>query len=141
MEINAEISKVFGTEMAKLFANQISEEELLKTSKEAWVEITKRPIRWREKEPSQLDEMLRKELVNRLLSKVYEIMKETTSEEWIQKEAERIVNEAKEKHHEMMVDEVARHMTQSVFHNYDISYEINRCAEQIANAIANGHYN
>jgi hypothetical protein len=137
MEINAEISKVFGTEMAKLFANQISEEELLETSKEAWVEITNRPIRWREKEPSQLDEMLRKELVNRLLSKVYEIMKETTSEEWIQKEAERIVNEAKEKHHEMMVDEVARHMTQSVFHNYDISYEINRCAEQIANAIAN----
>lgn len=140
MEINAEISKVFGTEMAKLFANQISEEELLKASKEAWVEITNRPIRWREKEPSKLDEMLRKELVDRLLSKVYEIMKETTSEEWIQKEAERIVNEAKEKHHEMMVYEVAKNMTKSVFNNYDISYEIDRCADRIANAVANKQY-
>jgi len=28
MEINAEINKIFGTEMAKLFAEQISEEEL-----------------------------------------------------------------------------------------------------------------
>lgn len=140
MEINAEISKVFGTEMAKLFANQISEEELLKTSKEAWVEIINRPIRWGNKEPSQLDEMLRKELVNRLLQKVYDIMKETTSEEWIQKEAERIVNEAKEEHHKMMVYEVAKHMTQSVFNNYDISYEIDRCTDRIANAVANKQY-
>lgn len=32
MEINTEINKVFGTEMAKLFAGSISEEQLKETA-------------------------------------------------------------------------------------------------------------
>lgn len=39
MEINAEINKVFGAEMAKLFAAQISEEEMLQTAKKVWADM------------------------------------------------------------------------------------------------------
>ena len=130
-----EIDKVFGTEMAKLFADQISEEELKKVSKEAWDKITERPIKWRDQEPSQLDQMLRAEIVNRLLVKTQEIMKETTSDKWIQEEAERIAKEAKEKAHELLVNEIAFHIKQSVFYNYDLTCELNDGCNKIARAI------
>ena len=135
MEINAEINKVFGEEMAKLFASQISEEELEKVSRESWNKITERPIRWRDKEPSMLDEMLRTELINKLLSKAQDIMREETPEEFIQKEAERIVKDAKEKSHELIVNTIAEHIEHAVFNNYNLEYEIGNGCNKIAQAI------
>ena len=39
MEINAEMNKVFGQEMAKLFAATINEEELKEKAQEVWHEM------------------------------------------------------------------------------------------------------
>ena len=39
MELNAEINKIFGQEMAKLFAAQISEDELLNKARQVWTDI------------------------------------------------------------------------------------------------------
>ena len=36
MEINAEMNKVFGQEMAKLFAATINEEELMHKAQQVW---------------------------------------------------------------------------------------------------------
>lgn len=135
MEINTEINKIFGEEMAKLFANKVSEEELEKKSREAWDEITKRPYSFYNNEKSQLEKMIHDQIVARILSKVEEILKEPVPEEMINQQARDIANRAKEKATEMMIDTIAKNISNRMFNDMSDSYAIiNGCA-QVADAI------
>ena len=135
MEINTEINKIFGEEMAKLFANQVSEEELEKKSREAWDEITKRPFSYGRQEKSQLEKMVHDQIVAKILSKVEEILKEPVSEELVQQQARDIANRAKEKATEMMIDTIAQNISNRMFNNMSDSYAINDGCARIAAAI------
>ena len=42
MELNAEMNKIFGQEMAKLFAATISEEELQRKARDVWKNLNLR---------------------------------------------------------------------------------------------------
>lgn len=137
MEINAEINKVFGEQMASLFAANISEEELKARSEEAWLLITKRPYRYGECEKSMLDKLLQEEIVKRVMIKVDEILKEPDTDEKIQEEALRIATEAKKKSEEMMINTIATNIHDRMFSNYSDSYLIARGCDQIAQAILN----
>lgn len=135
MEINTEINKVFGEEMAKLFANKVSEEELEKKSREAWDEITKRPFSYSRQEKSQLEKMVHDQIVAKILSKVEEILKEPVSEELVKQQAREIANRAKEKATEMMIDTIAQNISNRMFNNMSDSYAITNGCSLIAEAL------
>lgn len=135
MEINTEINKIFGEEMAKLFANKVSEEELEKKSKEAWKEITQRPFSYSRQEKSQLEKMVHDQIVAKILSKVEEILKEPVPEELINQQARDIANRAKEKATEMMIDTIAKNISDRLFNAASDSYAIIDGCAQIASAI------
>ena len=135
MEINTEINKIFGEQMATLFANQVSEEELEKKSREAWDEITKRPFSYGRQEKSQLEKMVHDQIVAKILSKVEEILKEPVSEEFVEQQARDIANRAKEKATEMMIDTIAQNISDSLFNAASDSYAISDGCARIASAI------
>ena len=137
MEINTEINKVFGQEMAALFVANISEEELKSKCEEAWQEITKRPYRYGNHERSILDKLISEEITKRVMVKVDEILKTPIPDEQIQKEANEIAEEAKKRAHEVMVDTIARNISDRIFNSYSDSYAIQNGCCQIAQAIMN----
>ena len=135
MEINTEINKIFGGEMAKLFANKVSEEELEKKSREAWNEITKRPFSYSCQEKSQLEKMIHDQIVARILSRVEEILKEPVPEELINQQARDIANRAKEKATEIMINTIAENISNRMFNDMSNSYAITNGCAQVADAI------
>ena len=46
MEISTEINKIFGEEMAKIFANRISDEELEETARKIWDDMNLEKRNW-----------------------------------------------------------------------------------------------
>lgn len=135
MEINTEINKVFGREMAALFAANISEEELKSKCEEAWQEITERPYRYGNHERSILDKLISEEITKRVMIKVDEILKTPIPDEQIQKEANEIAEEAKKRAHEMMVNTIARNISNGMFNDYSDSYAIQNGCDKIVQAI------
>ena len=133
MEINAEINKVFGEQMATLFASKIPEEQIEEMSRKAWTDITSRPYRYGTESKSRLEELIQKAIETRILDKVNEILKEPKAEEETRAEAERIVKEAKEKSHQLVVDTIARNMVNGMMFNY--ANEIADGCNQITSAI------
>lgn len=137
MEINTEINKVFGREMASLFASHISEEELTKRCEESWKEIINRPYKYGSYEKSVLDGLIKEEIVKRVMVKVDEILRTPKSEEAIRKEAFTIAEEAEKRAHLMMVDTISQNIHDRMFNQYSDSYSINTGCERIASAILN----
>ena len=107
MEFNAEINKVFGTEMAKLFAATISEEEMLKLAREVWNQMTHREYRYCEYRPSEVDNLIKNELRAHMVTEVDKVMKTDAFKESVAKEAEEIVKEIREETHRKVVEEVS----------------------------------
>lgn len=107
MEINAEINKVFGQEMAKLFAAQISEEDMLKQAKETWIQMNAREYRYGSYSDSKIDELIK----DRIRARMREAVDQVTSTEAFKSQtkqlAEQIVQEIIEKTHEKVVEEVS----------------------------------
>lgn len=107
MEINAEINRVFGQEMAKLFASQISEEELVSTAKRIWREMnTDSSPRWN-KQGSDIDRAVKAALKERVLEEVKAITETDKFKEEAKERAEKIVQEIQEATHVKIVEEVS----------------------------------
>lgn len=107
MEFNTEINKVFGTEMAKLFAATISEEEMLKRAREVWNQMTHREYRYNEYRPSEVDQLIKNELRAHMVTEVGKLMETDAFKESVAKEAEEIVEEIREETHKKIVEEVS----------------------------------
>ena len=71
------------------------------------------------------------------MEKVDEILKTPIPDEQIQKEANEIAEEAKKRAHEMMIEAIARNISDRMFNSYSDSYAIQNGCGQIANAIIN----
>ena len=133
MELTAEITKVFGKEMAKLFADQISEEELTKTAQEAWRELNNHEYRYGDRQKSQLEKLINEKIIEKVLTKVEELLEVPQSKEVINREAERIVLEARKKASEMIIERMANGISETPF----INWNIQELASKISYAIMN----
>ncbi len=107
MEINAEINKVFGKEMAKLFAAKISQEEMLETAKKVWRDMqSESGSPWNRTAPDAT-----KVVQNALKEKLTEQVQALTATSEFQNEcralAEQMVNEIRDETHRKVVDEVS----------------------------------
>ena len=106
MEINAEINKVFGQEMAKLFAEQISEEELRDSAIESYNKLrnaSKSPSYYGTYD-SDFDKYLKAAILDRFKEEVNKYLETEQLQIDIQKEAEKLVNDVREKAREKILE-------------------------------------
>lgn len=134
MELTTEITKVFGQEMAKLFTETLDEEELKQTAKKAWQELNNHEYRYGDRQKSQLEKMIDELITNKVLEKVEELLKEPQNKEFLDKEAERIISEAKKKASNMMIDRLAEGIAEAPFINWNIQSMSNQIASAICNS-------
>ena len=104
MEINAEMNKVFGQEMAKLFAATIDEEELKEKAQEVWREMNYQERSY--------------QILNRLYEKIENILKEPINEEMLEKKAREIIDKARRAGEEAIIRDMAHHMANNALSIY-----------------------
>lgn len=137
MELNAEINRVVGEQMAILLAQKIPEEELEAASKKAWATLNQHDYSYGRDKESQLEKLIKDRIISAVLKKVDEILSESRPTEEIQAEAERIAIAAKEKANELMINTIAESLSRRAFMpDIDGIAFRNGCSE-IAGAIMN----
>ena len=134
MELTTEITKVFGQEMAKLFTETLNEEEMKQTAEKAWRELNNHEYRYGERQKSQLEVMIDELVADKVVEKVKELLQEPQNKDLIDKEAKRIVFEARKKASDMMIDKLAEGMVEAPFINWNIQSMTNQIASVICNS-------
>ena len=123
MELNTEINKVFGTEMAKMFASTITEEEMMKETKTIWDRMTHTEVdNWGRRQAPELEEYIRKEFHAALHQRVLDILKEPEADEVIERHARELVEKARKIADEAIVKDIAKSITArtlSVYGNHE----------------------
>ena len=77
MDINTEINKVFGNEMAKLFAGTISEEQLKATAEKIWIDMNKSEMdTWGKRRDSEIERCVKEKIMDRLYGEIKAILDE-----------------------------------------------------------------
>lgn len=136
MEIATDITKVFGEEMARLFSNRISEEELAQTAQGIWDELKKVEsskyagisygVGGNGKPSSKIGKMIAEQIEQRVFQKVQEILDEPKSEEEIERIARDIVRRGKEAGEEALVKLIAsNYIRTSLYFSDEIENAIN----------------
>lgn len=97
MEINAEINKVFGQEMVKLFAEQITEEELRTEAIKSYNKLRARDWKYLANQDSEFDIYLKKAILERYKEEVNKYLETEQLQIDIQEEARKLVDEIREK--------------------------------------------
>lgn len=115
MELNAEINRVVGEQMAVLLAQKIPEEELEAASRKAWVALNQHDYSYGRDKESQLEKLIKDRIISTVLKKVDEILSESRPKEEIQAEAERIATAAKAKANELMINTIAESLSRRAF--------------------------
>lgn len=110
MELNAEINKVFGQEMAKLFAAQISEEEMMKKANEAWQQLNHRESSYWDTKDSEINKLIKKICTDRLKEQIEEVTSTDTFKEQMATLAQQMVNEIVDETHKKIVAAVSDRM-------------------------------
>lgn len=120
MEINAEMNKIFGQEMAKLFAATINEEELKEKAQEVWREMNyKEKPYYNSKTNSEIEKYIKDQILNRLYEKIENILKEPINDELLEKKAREMVDCARRAGEEAIIRDMAKHMTFNVLSVYN----------------------
>ena len=110
MEINAEMNKVFGEEMAKLFSATITEEEMRQKASEAWREINHRNNNCYDSK-SQFDKIVNQQIASEVTAKIDELLKTEEYQAKLKNEAEQIVNEIRAQTHMKIVETVSNSLS------------------------------
>lgn len=139
MEINAEMNKVFGQEMAKLFAATISEEELQRKAQEVWSKLNLRDNSWGSRNESEIERAIKEEILKRLYQKIEAILKEPIADEILEKKAREMVETARKVGEEAIIRDMASHMVNNALSVYgrdkaivsDILRQINVQSERV----------
>ncbi len=118
MEINAEMNKVFGQEMAKLFAATISEKELQQKAQEVWGKLNLRDNSWGSRKESEIERAIREEILKRLYQKIEAILKEPIADEILEKKAREMVEAARKIGEEAIIRDMASHMVNKALSIY-----------------------
>lgn len=109
MELNAEINKVFGQEMAKLFATQISEEELNNKARQAWVALNSKGNSYWNNE-SEIDKQVKAAMLNCLKEEIDKITQTDEFKKDMETIAKQIVEDIKTRTQEKIIEEVSTRM-------------------------------
>ena len=119
MEINAEMNKVFGQEMAKLFAATINDEELTQKAQQIWINMNKSEWLYNSRTDSEIERYIKDQILNRLYEKITAILKEPINEEALEKKAREMVDKARRVGEEAIIRDMARHMADNVLSVYN----------------------
>ena len=119
MEFNAEINKVFGQEMAKLFAATISQEELMAQAQKVWTELNKNKDNWSRRIDSELESYIKKEFLSELHDEVRKILAEPSNKEALQKRAREMVEEARRIGERAIIMAIAQNMVDTVLSEHN----------------------
>ena len=119
MEINTEMNKVFGQEMAKLFAATINEEELIQKAQQIWINMNKSEWSYNSRTDSEIEKYIKDQILNRLYEKIEIILKEPINEEALEKKAREMVDKARRVGEEAIIRDMARHMADNVLSVYN----------------------
>ena len=119
MEINAEMNKVFGQEMAKLFAATIDEEELTQKAQQVWNKMNKSEWSYNSRTDSEIEKYIKDQILNRLYEKIEIILKGPINEEALEKKAREMVDEARRVGEEAIIRDMAHHMADNVLSAYN----------------------
>ena len=112
MEIGTEITKVFGQEMAKLYADKVSEEELIKAADIAWACLREsRSNGWNHYD-SELDKLIKAELFKRLKAAVTAILDSEKNNQTIQAMAEPLVASIREETQKKIVQKASDQLSE-----------------------------
>ena len=118
MEINAEMNKVFGQEMAKLFAATINEEELTQKAQQVGTNMNKTEWSYNSRTDSEIERYIKDQIINRLYEKIEIILKEPINEEALEKKAREMVDKARRVGEEAIIRDIAKHMADKVLAEY-----------------------
>ena len=120
MEFNAEINKVFGQEMAKLFAATISQEEMEQQAQKVWRELNTSTNTWNRREDSELETYIKKEFLTALHEEIKKVLAEPDNKEELEKRAREMVAEARRIGEEAIVKSMAEHLVSSALSAWNI---------------------
>lgn len=120
MEFNAEINKVFGQEMAKLFAATVSQEEMEQQAQKVWRELNTSTSTWNRRSDSELEEYIKKEFLTALHEEVKKVLAEPDNKEELEKRAREMVAEARRIGEEAIVKSMAEHLVSSTLSVWNV---------------------
>ena len=113
MELNAEINKVIGKEMATLLAAKISPEEMDRLAQNAWEDFIKPEYhQFSSNGPSDLDKTIKTVFIEALSERIKELLKEPQRQEELDATARRIIDKARVASEEIMVRVLAENMAE-----------------------------
>lgn len=125
MEINTEINKVFGTEMAKLFASSISEAQLKETAEKIWDDMNKTERdAWGKRRDSDIERYVKEIIKDRLYKKIEAILAEPINEELLEKRAREMVTKAREVGEEIIIRDMAKNYANNILSVYNRDEEL-----------------
>ena len=137
MEINTEINRIFGEEIAKIYANSIDEEDLKQTAQQMFDKL-KEPNRdqWSKDNRSELEKLISKYIQGKVLEEVQNIMDQPEEGEELRKHAEDLVQRIKELSDKLIVDAMAQHIVERTVRE-DITYAINGHMDRLVELLWN----
>ena len=103
MEFSAEVNKIFGQEMAKLFADKISEEEMIKEAEKAWKNISRRDNSYWSSS-SNLETFVRQAVAEKLKEAISKILDQEEIQIDINKRAKEIIEETRKRTEEKIIE-------------------------------------
>lgn len=106
MELNAEINKVFGEEMAKLFAAKFSEEEMERYANVAWKSLIQKSNTYWGNE-SEIDKAVKRAILDKMQEKIKEVTGTEEFQNNMSALAKTIVDEIIDETHKKMVESVS----------------------------------
>lgn len=110
MELNTEINRVFGEEMAKVFSKSISQEEIMNAAKEAWKQLNYRESSYWNTKDSQIDKLIKSVCLDRLKEEVEKITSTDDFKAQMAVLAKQIVDEIIEETHKKTVEEISNRL-------------------------------
>ncbi len=132
MELNTEINKVFGQEMAKIFAATISEEEIKEKASNIWKDLNKSDNRWGSRSDSALEAEVKRVLLDELHEKIKEIIHEPVNEEEFNAKAREMVAKARQ----IAEEGIVKHLAENIIGRTVTSYnDYSRLTMDIMNEI------
>ena len=112
------MNKVFGQEMAKLFAATIDEEELKQKAQQVWNNMNKSEWSYNSRTEPEIEKYIKNQILDRLYEKIEAILKEPINEEALEKKAREMVDEARRVGEEAIIRDMAHHMADNVLSAY-----------------------
>ena len=131
MEINTEINKIFGQEMAKLFADQISEEELRQEAVKSYNYLRNKKYSSVYSSDSEFDKFLKDAILARFEEEVKKLLETEQVQIDIQEEAKKLVEEIRELARNKIVEHASDAIV-NIYRGQDLSLILENAFYQVS---------